>query len=57
MEVILYLFQQGGSVFIAMGGRCFQPYHPCFKILGNALSEAVDFSKLIFRIGIPLLRS
>ena len=40
-----------------MGGGGSQPLHACFEILGNALPEAIDLSKLIIRIGIALLRS
>ena len=42
VNVILYLFQQRGSIFVAMTGRGFQPLHTYFQILRHALSEAVE---------------
>ena len=50
VDVILHLFQQSGSIFIAMACRCSQPVRADFQILRHALSETVDFAKLVFRM-------
>lgn len=33
VNVVLHLFQQRGGIFVAVGGRCFQPLHAHFQIL------------------------
>lgn len=56
VDMILHLFQQSGSVFIAMACGCCQPLHAHFQILRHTLSEAVELAKLVFGIGIALFR-
>ena len=56
VDVVLHFFQQSGSIFVSVAGRCSQPLHAHFQILRNSLSEAVDLAKLVFSIGIALFR-
>ena len=42
VNMMLYLFQQRGGIFVAMAGGCFQPLHAHFQILRYSLSEAID---------------
>ena len=56
VDVVLHLLQQCGGIFIAMAGGCFQPLHAHFPILRYSLSKAIDLAKLVFGIGIALLR-
>ena len=51
VDVVLHFFQQSGSIFVSMAGGCSQPLHTHFQILRHALSEAIDFAKLILGIG------
>ena len=48
VDVVLHLFQQSGSIFIAIAGGCFQPLHAHFQILRHPLTKAIDFAKLVF---------
>ena len=56
VEVIFHLLQKLGGIFIAVAGRHSQPLHANFQILRHSLPEAIELAKLVFGIGISLLR-
>ena len=56
VDMMLYFFKKLGGIFVTMAGGCSQPLHAHFQILRHSLSEAIDFAKLVFGIGVSLLR-
>ena len=48
--------QQIFRIHIAMGSRSRQVFHSLFPVSTDAVSEIVDLTKLVFRMGIAVLR-
>ena len=48
--------QQIFRIHIAMGSRLHQVFQPLLPVSTDSISEIVDLTKLVFRIGIAVLR-